>query len=112
MSDFDMIRRIDAMHACQVGPSDEWAMATKSGYNQAATDCAMNILRIEPVASPAPEQLMADPRVKSLVEAVTNRIKWGGHSDACKSIRWVNGECNCGQDQIISAIAPFRETEK
>jgi len=43
----DLIRRIDAMQACQVGPSDEWAKATKDGYNQAATDCAMAILRVD-----------------------------------------------------------------
>ena len=45
----DLIRRIDAMQACQVGPSDEWSKATKDGYNQAATDCAMAILRVAPV---------------------------------------------------------------
>ena len=44
----DLIRRMDAIQACQVGPSDEWARATKDGYNQAATDCQRNILRIEP----------------------------------------------------------------
>lgn len=44
----DLIRRMDAVQACQVGPSDEWSRSTKSGYNQAATDCAMNILRIAP----------------------------------------------------------------
>ena len=30
----DLIRRIDAMQACQVGHSDEWSKATKYGYNQ------------------------------------------------------------------------------
>ena len=45
----DLIRRIDAVQACQVGPSDEWSRSTKDGYNQAATDCAMNILRIPAV---------------------------------------------------------------
>lgn len=44
----DLIRRIDAMQACQVAPSDEWSKATKGGYNQAATDCAMAILRVAP----------------------------------------------------------------
>jgi len=45
----DLILRMDAVQACQVGPSDEWSRDTKSGYNQAATDCAMNILRIPAV---------------------------------------------------------------
>ena len=44
----DLINRMDAIQACQVGPSDEWSKSTKSGYAQAATDCARNILRIEP----------------------------------------------------------------
>jgi len=47
----DLIRRIDAMQACQVAPSDEWSKATKGGYNQAATDCAMAIMRIAPVSA-------------------------------------------------------------
>ena len=45
----DWISRMDAVQACQVGPSDEWSRSTKSGYNQAATDCAMNILCIPAV---------------------------------------------------------------
>ena len=45
----DLIRRMDAVQACQVGPSGEWSRDTKSGYNQAATDCAMNILRVPAV---------------------------------------------------------------
>jgi hypothetical protein len=50
MSDDDLIRRMDAVQACQVGPSDEWSRSTKSGYYQAATDCYMNILKIPPAA--------------------------------------------------------------
>ena len=42
----DLISRMDAIQACEVGPSDEWSKATRSGYCQAATDCARNILRI------------------------------------------------------------------
>ena len=49
MSDNDLIRRGDAIAACAVGPSDEWARATKSGYTQAATDCTFNVLRIPAV---------------------------------------------------------------
>ena len=53
MSNKDLIKRIDAIQACQVGPSDEWSRSTKSGYRQAATDCAVNILNVPsvPVAS-------------------------------------------------------------
>jgi len=42
----DLIFRMDAVQACQAGPSDEWSKATKDGYNQAATDCARNMLRV------------------------------------------------------------------
>ena len=57
----DLIRRMDAVQACQVGPSDEWSRSTKSGYNQAATDCAMNMLRI-PAVQP-------DVRIKEYEDA-------------------------------------------
>jgi hypothetical protein len=60
--DTDLIRRIDAMQATQVGPSDEWANATKSGYNQAATDIAMNIMKI----AAAPVTVRVKPLVWSL----------------------------------------------
>lgn len=60
----DLINRMDAVQACQVGPSDEWAKATKDGYNQAATDCAFNILKIKPAiigtATPAPSDKIAE----------------------------------------------------
>ena len=49
MTNDDLIRRGDAIAACAVGPSDEWARATKSGYTQAATDCTFNVLRIPAV---------------------------------------------------------------
>lgn len=49
----DLIRRIDAIHACQVGPSDEWSTSTKDGYIFAATECSMNILRIPRTIDPA-----------------------------------------------------------
>ena len=59
----DLIRRIDAMQACQVGPSDEWSKATKDGYNQAATDCAMAILRVAPVSAANDEVAKPAPAV-------------------------------------------------
>jgi len=65
----DLINRMDAIQACQVGPSDEWSKATKSGYEQAATDCARNILKI----SPAAIDVQTDPRdaqIAALVEAL------------------------------------------
>ena len=61
----DLIRRMDAVQACKVGPSDEWSRSTKSGYNQAAMDCAMNILRLA-AALPA---VQPDARIKGYEEA-------------------------------------------
>jgi hypothetical protein len=43
----DLISRHMAVAACAIGPSDEWSKATRSGYERAALDCTMNILRIE-----------------------------------------------------------------
>ena len=59
MSDNDLIRRGDAIAACAVGPSDEWARATKSGYMQAATDCTFNVLRIPAAVSRAQRAALA-----------------------------------------------------
>ena len=65
----DPIHRMDAIQACQVGPSDEWSKATKSGYEQAATDCQRNILRIKPAAiEPQPDP--RDEVIARLVEAL------------------------------------------
>jgi hypothetical protein len=63
----DLIRRIDAMQACQVGPSDEWSRMTKSGYSQAATDCSMGILKCEPITLTL-SAAMELPEVRALVE--------------------------------------------
>ena len=65
----DLIRRIDAMQACQVAPSDEWSKATKGGYNQAATDCAMALLKCEPVP-PTLSAAMELPEVRAMVGAL------------------------------------------
>ena len=70
----DLIRRIDAMQACQVAPSDEWSKATKGGYNQAATDCAMALLKCEPVP-PTLSAAMELPEVKELMEAMERAIE-------------------------------------
>jgi hypothetical protein len=66
----DLISRMDAIQACEVGPSDEWAKATKSGYTQAATDCARNILRIKPQPDPR------DEVIATLVEALSMAQLW------------------------------------
>ena len=38
-----LIKRDDALAACEIGPPDEWHMHTKSGYELAANDCKRNI---------------------------------------------------------------------
>ena len=66
----DLIRRIDAMQACQVAPSDEWSKATKGGYNQAATDCAMALLKCEPVPPTLSAALEALAEIGAVVTAI------------------------------------------
>lgn len=41
-----LIKRDDALAACEIGPSDEWHMHTKSGYELAADDCKRNIVAV------------------------------------------------------------------
>jgi hypothetical protein len=48
MSD-DLIKRGDALNACDIGPCDEWSDFTKSGYNLAAEDCKRNIAALPAV---------------------------------------------------------------
>lgn len=65
----DLISRMSAIQACNVGASDEWSKSTKSGYTQAALDCKRNILRIKPASL----ELQPDPRdevIARLVEAL------------------------------------------
>lgn len=44
----DLISRMDAVQATRVGPSDEWSRDFKDGYEFAATDIMMNVLKIQP----------------------------------------------------------------
>ena len=46
----DLISRMDAVQETRVGPSDEWSRDTKGGYELAATDCMMNVLKIKSAA--------------------------------------------------------------
>ena len=73
-----LINRMDAVQACQVGPSDEWAKATKDGYNQAATDCAFNILKIKPAiigtATPAPSDKIAEAAIDRCMQEIEDII--------------------------------------
>lgn len=74
-----LIKRDDALAACEIGPSDEWHMHTKSGYELAADDCKRNI-----VAVPAID--IATIREDALREAAEN----------CKT-------CQC-RDEILALI--------
>lgn len=67
---YDLISRMDAVQATRVGPSDEWSRDTKSGYELAATDCMMNILKVPPadLSLPLGAVAMRDAMVKALDE--------------------------------------------
>ena len=71
----DLIHRMDAVQACQVGPSDEWAKATKDGYNQAATDCSLNIMRIEPAQPDPVGYACAIEQAAAALEAMPRRAE-------------------------------------
>ena len=44
----DLISRMDAVQATRAGPSDEWSRDFKTGYEWAATEIMMNVLKIKP----------------------------------------------------------------
>jgi len=79
MSDNDLIRRMDAVQACQVGPSDEWSRSTQSGYYQATTDCYMNILKIQPAAQPAPVTVDAWQPIETAPKEGRPILVWYDH---------------------------------
>lgn len=96
----DLILRMDAVQACQVGPSDEWSRDTKSGYNQAATDCATNILHVPAVQPVAHEyEPSMDPNDQG--ECV---ICGGGPHTAVQPVT--------AQAQIDAAVAAERKRMK
>lgn len=66
---YDLISRMDAVQATRVGPSDEWSRDTKSGYELAATDCMMNILKVPPADLSLPLGAVAMRDVASAVVA-------------------------------------------
>ncbi len=81
----DLIPRHMAVSACAIGPSDEWSKSTRSGYEQAALDCTMNILRIEneppnTLAAFTDAELLAAamqlPDVRALVGARKTAATW------------------------------------
>jgi len=109
----NLIPRMDAIQACQVGPSDEWSKATKSGYEQAATDCQRNILRIKPAAiEPQPDP--RDEVIARLVEAaealltqhtLENPMRIGDfHGEMCQCRR-------CGFDRLSTALAAAKAVQ-
>lgn len=106
----DLINRMDAVQACQIGPSDEWAKATKDGYNQAATDCAFNILKIKPTiigtATPAPSDKIAEAARKcvALLDGLVAESGRGidyGEEDAFRMGEWF-------EDADLAAIEELR----
>ena len=92
-----LINRMDAIQACQVGPSDEWSKSTKSGYAQAATDCARNILRIEP-ATPTPDPNAGAVKVKPLVWRETGTDRFSAKGEDYKVVTDGTGWAFCPED--------------
>ena len=80
----DLISRMDAVQATRVGPSDEWSRDTKSGYELAATDCMMNILKVPPadLSSPLGAVAMRDAVYKAARRAYNNTENFSAVFDA------------------------------
>ena len=102
----DLIRRIDAMQACQVAPSDEWSKATKDGYNQAATDCAMALLKCEPVP-PTLSAAMELPEVRALLEALRDMRRQFSPYPSQDTERWREEHEAC--EHADAALAAIKE---
>ena len=49
--------------------------------------------------------------VKALMAAAIGR-DGGVHDADCKSIRYINGFCNCGRDDVLAALAALQERMK
>lgn len=88
----DLIHRMDAVLACQVGPSDEWSRDTKNGYAHAATDCTLNMLKINPaIPTPDPRDQVIARLVAALTEIITtNRLHGLTPNGAGKQV-WFDG---------------------
>lgn len=52
MTDQELIKREDALAACDIGPCSEWTDYTKDGYSLAADDCKRGIAAL-PAIDPA-----------------------------------------------------------
>ena len=74
----DLISRMDAVQATRVGPSDEWSRDTKGGYELAATDCMMNVLKIKTAAD-----LSSPLGAVAMREAAVAEIDCGGCYGKC-----------------------------
>lgn len=83
----DLISRMDAVQATRVGPSDEWSRDTKGGYELAATDCMMNILKVLPadLSSPLGAVAMRDAAI-SAIDADGEYVRAIGLSSRIRAI--------------------------
>jgi hypothetical protein len=91
MMTHDLIRRMDAVQATRVGPSDEWSRDTKSGYELAATDCMMHILKVPPADLSSPLGAVAMRDVVSAVVAgmapfYIGETRFADHASLAKQI--------------------------
>jgi hypothetical protein len=85
----DLIPRHMAVAACAIGPSDEWSKSTRSGYEQAALDCTMNILRVE---SELPHPLAALAMRERAAKACDSIA--GNTADFPRDYRRAAGQCS------------------
>ena len=87
----DLISRMDAVQATRVGPSDEWSRDFKAGYEFAATECMMNILKVLPADLSPPLGAVAMRDVASAVVAgmapfYIGETRFADHASLAKQI--------------------------
>lgn len=67
----DLIKRDDALVACDIAPADEWNEYTKDGYIFAAEECKRNIAAL-------PAVTVAEPVAHAyIVDGECEQIEWG-----------------------------------
>lgn len=85
----DLIKRDDALAACDIGPCSEWTNYTKDGYSHAADDCkrgiaalpAVDPVVIHQVDAAAIREAALEARIEELVEERDEFERLWEHSD-------------------------------
>lgn len=84
----DLIKRDDALAACDIVPPDEWHLYSRDGYEFAAHDCIRNIAAL-PAIDPA---AMREAALREAYEVVYKWWVYGGRARPQELILALIGE--------------------